>query len=81
MHEMAIAESIVELVEEHAKRDVFQRVHQIHLVVGALSHVDPRALEFGFEIIAKGTVAEGATLKIDCPAASGELRVIDLEVF
>jgi len=80
MHELAIAQSIVDLVEEHARKDVFQRVRQIHLVVGALSHVDPRALEFGFEVIAKGTVAEGATLKIDRPE-SGEMRVVDLEVF
>ncbi|MFN0250615.1 MAG: hydrogenase maturation nickel metallochaperone HypA [Kofleriaceae bacterium] len=81
MHEMAIAQSIVELVEEHAKKDVFHGVRLIHLVVGALSHVDPRALEFGFEIVAKGTVAEGAMLHIDCPAASREMRVVDLEVF
>jgi hydrogenase nickel incorporation protein HypA/HybF len=81
MHELAIAESIVDLVEEHAKKDVFQRVHRIHVLVGELSHVDPRALEFGFEVIAKGTVAEGATLAFDRRSGSAELRVVDLEVF
>ena len=62
MHELAIAQSIVELVEEHARRDAFTHVREIRLVIGALSHVDPRALEFGFDVVARGTVAAGARL-------------------
>jgi hydrogenase nickel incorporation protein HypA/HybF len=67
MHEIALAQSIVEIVEEHARRDSFARIRSIRLAIGALSGVDPRALQFGFEAAAKGTVAEGAILVIDRP--------------
>jgi len=68
MHEMALARSIVEIVEEHAVRASAKSVRIIRLSIGALSHVEPRALEFGFEAVAHGTVAEGANLVIERPA-------------
>jgi hydrogenase nickel incorporation protein HypA/HybF len=71
MHEMALAQSIVELVQEHATRDTFTHVRTIRLSIGALSHVDPRALDFGFDVIAKGTIAEGARLAIERPGGTG----------
>lgn len=71
MHEMALAQSIVELVQEHALRDDFTRVRTVRLAIGALSHVAPHALEFGFEAVARGTVAEGAKLAIDRPPGTG----------
>jgi hydrogenase nickel incorporation protein HypA/HybF len=71
MHEMALAESIVDLVREQAGRDAFARVRTIRLSIGVLSHVEPRALEFGFDVVAKGTVAQGARLAIDRPTGTG----------
>jgi hydrogenase nickel incorporation protein HypA/HybF len=71
MHEMALAHSIVELVQEHAARDRFACVRSIRLSIGALSHVDPRALEFGLEVATRGTVADGARLVIDRPGGAG----------
>ena len=71
MHEMALAESIVELVRDQASRDAFARVRTIRLSIGVLSHVEPRALEFGFDVVAKGTVAQGARLAIERPAGTG----------
>jgi hydrogenase nickel incorporation protein HypA/HybF len=71
MHEMAIAQSIVELVQDHARRDAFTRVLTVRLAIGVLSHVEPRALEFGFDVVTRGTVAEGAKLVIDRPAGTG----------
>lgn len=68
MHEMSIAQSIVELVEEHAKRDAFVHVKVVRVEIGRLSSVDPRALEFGFDVVARGTVADGATLTIERPS-------------
>jgi hydrogenase nickel incorporation protein HypA/HybF len=68
---MALAASIVELVEEHARRDAFTRVRSVRLAIGALSHVEPRALEFGFDVVTRGTVAEGATLVIERPEGTG----------
>ena len=71
MHEMSIAASIVELVEEHAARDGFRRARTVRLAIGALSHVEPRSLEFGWDVVTRGTVAEGARLAIERPAGMG----------
>lgn len=64
MHEMALAQAVVDLALEHAES---AKIRTIRLVLGALSHVDPRALEFGFDVVAKGTAAEGAKLAIERP--------------
>ncbi len=69
MHELALARSIVELIEEQARTEAFSRVLCVRLCIGALSTVDPRALAFGFDAAARGTVAEGARLAFDRPGA------------
>jgi hydrogenase nickel incorporation protein HypA/HybF len=68
---MALAQSVVEIVEDQARRDTFTRVRTVRLSLGALSHVDPRALAFGFDVATRGTIAEGAVLAIDRPGGTG----------
>lgn len=67
MHEMALAQSIVDIIESEASRHSYARVACITLEIGALSCVDPRALEFGLDAVTKGTRAEGAKLEILTP--------------
>jgi len=67
MHEMALASSVVETIEDEAARQGFDRVRTITLEIGALSCVDPHALEFGFEACAKGTRSEGAKIAFIIP--------------
>lgn len=64
MHEMALCESVVALVEDEATRHAFTRVTRITLEVGTLGHVEPDALLFCFDAVSHGTVAEGASLRI-----------------
>jgi len=64
MHEMALTESIVEIVSDEARKQGFCRVRIVRLQVGALAHVEPEALLFCFDAVSRGTVAEGATLQI-----------------
>ncbi len=71
MHELSLARGIVELVEEQARAQAFSRVRRIFLQIGALAHVEPHALTFGFDSVSRGTVAEGATLEIARPAGRG----------
>jgi hydrogenase nickel incorporation protein HypA/HybF len=63
MHEMALAESMVALVEDAAKRNGALRVAIVRLELGALSHVERDALEFSFDAVARGTLADGARLE------------------
>ena len=71
MHELAIAESILAIVERHAAG---RKVVEVEVTVGHLRQVVPSALEFAFELAAHGTVAEGATLVLDTIPAAGRCR-------
>jgi hydrogenase nickel incorporation protein HypA/HybF len=65
MHEMSLAQSILEILEEAARREHAGRVRSVWLELGALSAVDPEAMEFCFDAVTRGTVAEGARLNIE----------------
>lgn len=64
MHELSIAESLIDLVCDHARREGAVRVRAINLRLGELSGFR-RALYFCFEAVARGTACEGARLAIE----------------
>ncbi len=64
MHEMALCQGMVELIEEQRVANGFDRVERVVVEIGVLGHVDPHALEFAFDVGARGTSAESATLEI-----------------
>lgn len=68
MHELSIAQSIVEMVCERAGE---ARVQRLTLVIGKLAAVMPDALRFCFDVCAEGTVLEGAALEIIEPPGRG----------
>ncbi|HEX4000304.1 MAG TPA: hydrogenase maturation nickel metallochaperone HypA [Pirellulales bacterium] len=65
MHELSIAQSLIELACEAAARDRCERVTRLFVRVGALSGVVKEALEFSFELAAEDTPCAGATLEIE----------------
>ena len=65
MHEMSIAENLVELIADEARKERFHRVRRVRVQLGALGHVEPEALLFCFDVVAKGTVGEGADLDVE----------------
>ena len=71
MHELAIAESLAAIAERHAAG---RRVTRVEVAVGHLRQVVPPALEFAFELVAQGTVLEGAELAIVPVPAAGRCR-------
>ncbi len=77
MHEMGIMKSVVSIVAEHAKA---QKVKRVLLEVGKLSAVMPDALHFCFDVIAKGTVLEGAKLEIIEVIGQAKCRACGQEV-
>lgn len=64
MHELSLCEGIVQVMEEQAPLQRFDRVKRVRLEVGALAGVDPQAMRFGFEVVTRGTLADGACLEI-----------------
>lgn len=65
MHEMAICESILDVMETEARSQAFARVTRVRLAIGALSGVEIAALRFGFDAVTRGSLADGAVLEID----------------
>jgi len=64
MHEIAIAQSILDIVQEEVTRNQVERLVAINIAVGKLSAVVPQQLAFCFSIITVDTNLAGATLNI-----------------
>ena len=62
MHELAVTESILQIVTEHAERAGAERVSDIYLVIGDMSSFVDDSIQFYFDALSPGTVAEGAAL-------------------
>jgi hydrogenase nickel incorporation protein HypA/HybF len=67
MHEMALAESILTTLEEQARRQI-TRVRTVWLKSAAAS-VEEQSLRFSFDVVVKGTLADGARLEIETSPA------------
>lgn len=65
MHELAIAQNVLDVVLEEGRRHGLVQVTVIRLQVGALAAVVPDALTFCFEMISQHTMATGARLDIE----------------
>lgn len=75
MHEMSIAEGIIEIVERTAGRSGVTRVKEVRIEVGELAGVDISSLEFAWVSVTRGGPAEGSRLVIERPR--GEAWCLD----
>ena len=58
------------IVQQHVEAQQAVRVERVVLRVGTLAGVDVDSLHFAFEVVARGTAADGAMLEIETvPAA------------
>lgn len=70
MHEMSLAEGIMQIVEDVARREAATRIKAVVVEIGQLSSVQPEALTFCFDAVSRGGVAEGAEFRlVDVPGA------------
>lgn len=65
MHEMSIAQSLLNIILQESETHQVRRVVSVALKVGELSSVETESLRFCFELIAEGTIVEGAELRIE----------------
>jgi hydrogenase nickel incorporation protein HypA/HybF len=77
MHELAITESMIAAVAERVGP---ARVARVRLQVGQLAGVVPEALQFCFDVCARGTTLEGAALEIDEVPGRGRCRQCGAEI-
>ncbi len=64
MHEVGITQHILEIALDHARKARACKITSLSVEIGALSGVIPEAVEFCFEAVTRGTLAEGARLNI-----------------
>ena len=84
MHELSITQSVLNIVTEHAERAAAQKVTTINLVLGELTGFVDDSIQFYFDMLSPGTLAEGAKLaiqrvpaRIRCRACGAEFALGD----
>lgn len=62
MHELPVTQSILDIALKHAKKAEAKRITHLHIVMGELSKIVDESVQFYWDMIAEGTIAEGAKL-------------------
>ncbi len=75
MHELAVTQSILEIALRHAQEAEARKVTLLHLVIGQLSSIIDDSVQFYWDIVSQGTIAEGAKLEFERIPA--ELQCLD----
>ena len=71
MHEMSLAMGILQIVEDAARAQRFQRVRSVEVEIGELAAVEAEAIRFCFAAVTRGTLAEGAKLHVTSVLGEG----------
>lgn len=80
MHELAITQSMFELVKKKGDSVGAKRIRKINLVIGELTGFVHEYMRFYFNFLSKGTIAEGAEFNVKSIPATGRCRNCDTEV-
>ncbi len=65
MHEMSIAQSLIEVIKEEMQKHDAKTLRSVRLNIGEMTAVVPDALSFCFEVATTGTELEGVRLIMD----------------
>jgi hydrogenase nickel incorporation protein HypA/HybF len=80
MHEMGIANSVIDAVREEIARRPGARASKVGLRLGEWCGVDAESLRFCMEVLVKGTDLEPLALDIDFRPRGSELDIAYLEL-
>ena len=65
MHELSIAQSILDIIQQHVEQKDWERVRTVHLKIGTMAGVVPDSLVFSFQVITAETPLKQAQLAIE----------------
>ncbi|MBU5635330.1 hydrogenase maturation nickel metallochaperone HypA [Geomonas sp. Red69] len=74
MHEITLVTGLFEIINEQVAVRGIESISKVRLKVGELAAVEPMTLAACFEVVAQGTVAEGAELEIEEVPLAGRCR-------
>ncbi|MFA6923426.1 MAG: hydrogenase maturation nickel metallochaperone HypA [Bacteroidales bacterium] len=88
MHELSIAQNIIEIVEENARKLKLKIISEVEIDVGTISGVVPENLEFAMDVSVKDTILENAKIKLNiikakakCLKCSNEFEIEEIYSF
>ena len=79
MHEMGITQGILAASFDAAKQAGADRICEIRISIGELTEIQEFALQFAFEAMTPGTMAEGAALTVTHIPATSRCNDCDIE--
>jgi len=79
MHELSIAQGIVETVRRHLHAGEIHEVKAVRLRLGDQTAIAPESLQFCFDLACEGTILRGARLEIE-NVPGDALQVVEVEV-
>lgn len=86
MHELGIADSILDTVRAESQKRPDARIVRVGLKLGDVAGVDPDALSFSFEALVKESELEPLELELErvehrrrCPRCRRDFGVLDFE--
>lgn len=62
MHELPVAQSLLEISLRHAEQAKASRILRLNITIGQLSTIVDDSVQFYWDLIAEGTLAQNATL-------------------
>lgn len=65
MHEMALCEGVLQILESEAKKQGFRRVKQVWIEIGELAGVEIEAFRFCFDAVMNNSLAQQARLNLE----------------
>ncbi len=65
MHELSVTQNLLALAQQYGTEAGAARVTDLYLVIGPFSSIVDESVQFYWDIIAEGTICEGATLHFD----------------
>lgn len=71
MHEMSICEGILQVIEDQALAQKFSEVKRVCLEIGPLAGVELEALHFSYDVVVRGSIAEGSQLEVISLSVNG----------
>ena len=84
MHEMSIAQSLIEIIREEMLKNNARVLRSVRLNIGQMTALVPDALSFCFEVITAATELEGTKLIMDiipiigfCQLCENEFEIRD----
>lgn len=68
---MALAEGVLQVIEDAARAQEFAKVTAVWLEIGQLSGVEVEAMKFCFDAVVRDSIADGARLEIVATPGTG----------